>query len=215
MSRMTIRQCMDAALQLLNQYSITGSLVPLSYNDQADTENRMLNLINDAQMQMATTVKPIVEFIEFTVTEPDRNAPLDDVRFEMPEEMFEPMKVYFAKDKGHNFREIDANKYEWEEDTLVVPDRPSGTYKVQYSRYPQRYDSTTDFDTELDNKPDTHEMIPYFVAAMIAIDENPKAYYAYYNVWETRLSRLGQKNPYAVSKNIDDVYGLSYFGGIY
>ena len=59
MGKMTIRQCMDAVLQLLNQYSIAGSLVPLSYNDQKDTENRMINLINDAQMSLATTVRPI------------------------------------------------------------------------------------------------------------------------------------------------------------
>lgn len=216
MGRMTIRQCMDAALQLLNQYSIAGSIVPLSYNDQADTENRMLNLINDAQMQIATTVKPIDASVVIEVPEPESNVPLGEISTKMPDGFNHSTAIYFKPLNDFVTRTVDARKYKWVgDDTLILPDRPAGTYTVVYNRYPERYDSTTDVDTtELDNTPDTHEIIPYFVAAMIAVDENPKTYYAMYNVWETRLARLGQKPAHATPNEMIDVYGFGYFGGI-
>lgn len=56
---MTVKQCRDIAMQHINQYSIAGQTVPLSYNNQADYQNRVLNLINDAQMEIAKTTKRI------------------------------------------------------------------------------------------------------------------------------------------------------------
>lgn len=218
MAKMTIRDCMDFALQLLNQYSITGTLVPLSYNDQADTELRMINLINDAQMQIAITVKPIEVKMEIEVPEPEKNEPIAEIATEMPEDFIDMTALYFTSKRGRVTRTVDASVYKWIGDTtLILPGVPLGTYTLMYSRYPERYSKDVSFDTELDNTPDTHEIIPYFVAAMIALDENPKAYSALYNVWETRLSRLGMKNPKASAVRVDDVYGFDrgLYGGIW
>lgn len=214
MSKMTIRECMDAALQLLNQYSITNDIVPLTYNDQADTEKRMINLINDAQMQIATTVKPIEEFIKYTVKETDHGK--GSMAVVMPEDFDKVSAIYFSPKDDDRFSTVDADQYKWVGgDTLLVPADKPGVYRIVYSRYPERYAANEDQSKELDNGPDTHEIIPYFVAAMIAVDQNPKMYFALYNVWETRLSRLNLKQAHAVSTQIADVYGLSDFGGIW
>lgn len=218
MAKMTIRACMNAALQLLNQYSIAGTLVPLSYNDQADTELRMVNLINDAQMTIATTVKPIEEALTFEVPILDHSVPDAMIEQKMPEEFNHQLALYFTPAEGNRMpMPLDANRYKWiGDDLLLVPNRPAGQYRLTYNRFPVRYDETTDKETtELDNKPDTHEIIPYYVAAMIAVDENPKAYYALYNVWETRLVRLGYRPPHAVSTQVSDVYGFDDFGGVW
>ena len=216
MATMTIRGCMDFALQLLNQYSIAGALVPLSYNDQADAENRMINLINDAQMEIATTVRPIDELQDYIVPEVPINTPLEDIVCEVPEDYYRHEAMYFTPLKGRVRVMIDAAHYKWiGEHTLLLPNKPAGTYTMQYCRYPHRYEADVDKDTPLDNTPDTHEIIPYYVAAMIALDENPKAYYALYNVWETRLSRLGMKAPHAVSTLVQDVYGFDNFRGLW
>ena len=219
MAKMTIRACMDAALQLLNQYSIAGTLVPLSYNDQADTEMRMLNLINDAQMAIATNVKPIEDSLEFEAPELPNDAPSAMIEQQMPDNFNYCIAIYFTPKTGQNRMPmpIDAGSYKWIGDSLLmVPNRPAGSYKVVFNRFPVRYDETTDIETtELDNKPDTHEIIPYFVAAMIAVDENPKTYYALYNVWETRLARLGYRPPHAVSTQVQDMYGFDDFGGVW
>lgn len=216
MPKMTIRQCMDFALQLLNQYSIAGALVPISYNDQADTEKRMINLINDAQMQIATTAKPITEFFTVEVREPTKEDPKETEEVDMPDGFDKPSAIYFTPARGGQILPVDAGKYKWlGDDTLVLPRRPAGTYRVEYTRFPIRFAPDTPQTAVLDNTPDTHEIIPYFVAAMIAVDENPKAYFALYNVWETRLSRLGYKPAHAVSTQVADVYGFSQFGGVY
>lgn len=231
MSKMTIKECKDAAFQLLNHYSIAGGLVPLTYNDQADDDNRMLNLINDAQMAIAMSVKPISTFhtVEMPVLDP--SVPFAEVEVEMPEDFDEIIGIYFFPALDEYGRPLNPNadncccnrqsmknwrSYRWLGDrTLFLPNRPAGIYKIEYARYPIRYTPETPEDTELDNTPDTHPPIPYYVAAMIAVEENPKLYYALYNIWETRLARLeAKKKPYAEITQICDVYGFNRFWGV-
>lgn len=230
MSKMTISNCIDAIFQLLNQYSIVGTEVPLSYNDQADAKARMLNLINDAQMQIATTVKPIIETytVSLPITHEAEEEPKPKSSFEeieMPEDYIGLRSIFFSPrvlkhrpvDEQLNLMPLDANKYKiLEPNKILLPKFPIGDYIIEYDRYPERYTEETDIDeTELDNSPDTHVLIPYYAAAIIALDENPKAYYALYNLWETKLSRLNMKTPHAVNKQVDDVYGFSFFKGVW
>lgn len=222
MAKMTIAQCKAAVFRLLNQYSIAGTVVPLSYNDQADDNNRMLDLINDAQMAIATTSRPIDEAFTFEVPKKNHNLPTEEIEQIMPDNFIYPLGIYFKpledekKWRRLPDRTIDMDFYKWlSKKTLVVPDRPAGTWRIEYARYPQRYDSNTPENTELDNEPDTHAAIPYYVAAMIYIDENPYAYASLYNVWETKLTRLGYKPAHATSTQVFDVYGFDYFRGIW
>ena len=307
MGKMTIRQCMDAVFQLLNQYSIAGSKVPLSYNDQKDTENRMLNLINDAQMEIATTVRPIHESLrivnEYTPNllpndryclsmhrkvdeaitlgptkkpataayfEVDGDAVVtvgtnvvyctgsgfqeyrvlingqadkitfggtgsynfrnvamyngefasaDDIpqygsyrRFEMPEDFNYSISVKYTPAFGGHTK--DSAFVKWEDRThILLPLAAPGEYFIDYCRFPVRYESDVNTDTELDNLPDTHNAIPYFVASMIAIDDHPAAYAALYNVWETKLARLGYKPATTQTTLVEDVYGFDRMWG--
>lgn len=217
---------MDAAVQLLNHYSMAGTLTPASYNDQQDDLNRMVNLINDAQMEIATTSKPIPEYLEIEVPVLRRDIPTAEIKTAMPEDFINATAIKFTPyAKGHRpIVTIDAPYYKWlNKDELLVMNRPAGTYRVEYTRYPARFDplgllgNKQERDallaTELDNTPDTHEAIPYYVAAMIALDEHSKAYYALYNVWETRLARMGYKPPHATVGFVDDVYGFDHFRG--
>ena len=83
---MTIQACIDAALQLLNQYTIMGVPVPSTYNDQEDDKLRMINLINDAVMEIATNARPIISYVEFTVPDKNRNEPFKDLAIQTPED---------------------------------------------------------------------------------------------------------------------------------
>lgn len=216
MAKMTIRECMDAALRLLNQYSIAGTQVPLSYNDQADTENRMIDLINDAQMAIATTSRPIPERLVIEMPRIEPHVKTKDLEYEMPEDFNYLEALRFVPAGTRDERDLDAFDYFLTGDeVLALPNRPAGTYTVWYSRFPVRYASNVDQSTELDNTPDTHVCIPYFVAAMIAIDEHPAAYAALYNVWETKLSRLGNKPARARTTLVKDVYGFDHFRGLW
>lgn len=215
MSRMTIGECKKAALRLLNQYSIAGTPVPLSYNDQADDIARMLDLINDAQMEIAKTNKPIEETISFKIPKVEPGTPSSSISYQMPEEFWYPLSITFIPADGGDKRTVHANQFDWiGDETLLLPNKPAGTYTVLYSRYPVRYDASTSDNTELDNKPDTHVIIPYYVAAMIAQDQNPKQYYYLYNRWETGLARLSNRPAFATITEVDDAYGFNNFRGI-
>ena len=222
MAKMTIGQCKAAVFQLLNQYSIAGTIVPLSYNDQADDNNRMVNLINDAQMTIATTSRPIEERYTIDVPEKPINERTKEIEFEMPDDFIYAIGVYFKPNLEDNRwrrmpeRTIDMDGYKWlGHRTFLIPDRPSGTWMIEYARYPQRYTNTTSESTVLDNEPDTHEAIPYYVASMIFIDENPYAYAALHNVWETKLTRLGYRPAHSTSTEVFDSYGFDNFRGIW
>ena len=190
-----------------------GVDIPLTYNDQEDDIKRMvMPLINDAMMEIATNVRPIYTYVEFTVPKKNLNEPFKDLQFQMPEDFDRAVAVYFTPAFGRNQTTDEADYYKWYgDDTFTVPDRYAGTYRVEYMRWPAQYDEATDVNTELDNTPDTHSVIPYYVAAMIANWDDQKAYYNLFNQWETRLSRLGYKPPHATFERVRDVYGFNVF----
>lgn len=215
MSKMTIAECKDAAFRLLNQYSIAGTEVPLSYNDQSDDNERMLDLINDAQMEISKTNRPLEERMTLEVPVVDATVPMEEISFMMPEDFNFPISLTFVPAGGHVRITKEANKFKWiGDDELLLPNRPFGTYTLLYNRWPVRYTKETPEDTELDNTPDTHVLIPYYVAAMIAHDQNPKQYYYLYNRWETGLSRLNIRPAHATITIVDDAYGFDSFRGI-
>lgn len=208
---MTIRQCMDAAYQLLNEYSIAGATVPLSYNGQADMENRMINLINAAQMEIAATVKPIDMDFEYVVDNTNVNTGWQ--RVEMPEDFDRFVGVKFMGPRGQFIQQ--ANYRMTETSILYLPTDSKGTFIIEYYRFPVRYEPDVDKSTELDNKPDTHEVIPYYIASTLCIDDNSYAYAALHNLYELKLARLNNKPARAEAGVVDDVYGWDRFGGVW
>ena len=214
---MTIQECIDTSLRLLNQYTIMGVEVPYTYNDQQDDTIRMIALINDAMMEIATNARPILEYTDFVVEKPDKRTPMKDLDFAMPSDFDRAIRVLFTPACGPDRTAREANDYKWlNNDVLLVPNRYPGTYRVEYMRYPKQFDlNEKDLSKDLDNTPDTHSIIPYYVAAMIAAQDDQKAYYTLYNVWETRLSRLGYKPPHATLEKIEDVYGFNNFRGFW
>jgi hypothetical protein len=217
MAKMTIRECMDAAYQLLNEYSIAGEVVHLSYNDQADLENRMVNLINAAQMEIAKTVRPIDEMATFVVD--DHNFRKGWETIPLPYNFDRIVSVRFLEEGDRPWREPEfyrTNRYRQLEDgTLYFPTDRKGTYVVEYQRFPIRYSADVDKNTGLDNTPDTHEAIPYYVASMLAIDDNQYAYAAFQNEWEKQLARMNNKPPHVESGMVDDAYGFNHFHGVW
>lgn len=311
---MNIKECKDAALQHLNQYSIAGQTVALTYNNQADYVLRMLNLINDAQMEIAKTVKKI--FAQYTITQmnipnllPDTameqvnylgsdktleagaaakayyfevNKPAtvyieekigrswnvvatinanptapgftaykgrvittgvtrirfsgtfpysyryvglyaytfaDDasvpaarayIEYEMPTDFFMMVGRGIPYYKGKEF--ILGHDYEWRgRKTLLLRRDLEGEFIIDYYRFPTRITAATPETTELDNTLDTHEAVPYYVASALCQLDNPGLSATLYNIWETRLVRLGETVQSDVTK-IEDVYDFA--GGI-
>jgi len=220
---MKVKECVENALRLLNQYSIAGSVIAESYNAQGDDIARMVSLINDAEMEIAKTVRPISEKFYFEVTKENQHTGWYEI--EKPEDYDRFCAIKFMRPLGssgkyHVPEFVDASEYRQLEDgTIYLPTDVIGKYLIEYYRFPVHLDPTmSDADmavTDLDNLPDTHEAIPYFVASMIALDSNTYAYAALNNAWETRLARLNNKPARAENHVVTDVYGFDHFHGIW
>jgi len=310
MGRMTVKECKDAVLKLINQYSIAGGTVALSYNNQADYIARMIPLINDAQMEIAKTVRRIPAQFEI-VQNPVRNLyrgeaitlhgnadvvcnatsePARSYYFEVDgvstvyvEELVDgewgvaaihnitPDKIGFVPVKGllkegtgkvrfrlsgkypytfwrgafyaYDYPSVDAvpvfsefleysmpddyyqlngrgvpyygdefvmsHDFRWRSDRVLMLRRNLvGQFLVDYFRYPIRLADNVADNVELDNEPDTHEAIPYFVAAMLCQQDNPSLSATLYNVFETRISRLNEAT-FTENLEVEDVYGFN------
>lgn len=64
--------------------------------------------------------------------------------------------------------------------------------------------------TPLDNAPETHTPIPYYVAAHLILGEDAFSYGSLYNEWVAKLNRLYQL-PQPHRNIVEDVYRLGYF----
>ena len=63
---MTYGEMKDFVLQLINQYSVAGSRVPLTYNDQADLVARIPALMRDGLIYVVTTARRLRAVADLT-----------------------------------------------------------------------------------------------------------------------------------------------------
>lgn len=308
---MNLKECRDAALKLINQYSIAGSTIALSYNNQADYVLRTTELINDAQMEISKTTRKI--YAQHTITQmlvpnllPDtaleQKTHLDEddiyetdgvakayyfelnkpatvyiehkvdgvwtpvvtitavptapgftvykgrvnctgasrirfsgeypyayryyalyeysfpdeasvpayrpyVEYTMPTDFFQLVGRGIPLYKGKDF--LLSHDYEWRGRNVLLLRRDlEGEFIIDYYRYPTKVTSTTADTVELDNVAETHEAIPYFVASGIVRQDDPSISATLYNIFETRLVRMGEP-PMSDFSPIEDIYGFA------
>jgi len=194
---MTYGQVRDQALQLLNQYSVAGENVAVSYNNQEDYLRRIPALVNDAMLEIATTVRRIPVLLTLSLDE-NSEAEFEPVgrvmRFTLPEDFyqFKTGDTLVTTEEGHIFHtnryEIEGRKY------LLIPAKEferGRTYTVTYYRYPTLL-GTQPADTDtLDNTAETHYAIPFYVAAFLVIHDDAFQFQAFYNKYEDKLAKMG------------------------
>lgn len=187
---MNYKQARDFTLQLFNQYSVAGSKVPDSYNNQADYLLRIPALLNDAAMQAATTTAPI------RVVDDLRNLRCDDNGawkvYTMPDDCWQICSGGLIQYDGENFcrfhkyHPVGSNK-------IAVPKTITGEVQVEYLRYPRLLPSNPKDDDELDNTVAVQMALPYYAAAQLVMQDDAFAFSALSNEFETRLARLAER----------------------
>ena len=168
---MNYGQVRDAALHLLNQYSVAGREIPASYNNQQDYLSAIPSLIDSAQMEIATTVKPI--------------SALKNVRADSHGLFPLPCNCYrfIGTEPRRDFRFVGERHF-------IVPGWKGSRILVEYHRYPHPMGENPEDDKRLDNTPDTHYAIPYYVASRLVLDDDTYKQATLYNEWRTRLTEL-------------------------
>lgn len=167
---MNYGQVRDASLHLLNRFSIAGTGIAVTYNNQADTLAAIPSLVDSAQMEIATTVRPIIVMKKLTANRGLFHLPNDCCRFIG----LEPNRNW--QFIGERFFRVPGWKGDW--------------IMVKYHRYPRSVGQNPDDNKRLDNTPDTHQAIPYYVASHLALDDDTYKYSTLYNEWRTKLTEL-------------------------
>lgn len=200
---MNYRQARDLTLQLINRYTVAGSRIPDTYNDQADYLKRIPNLLNDAAMQAATTTAPI------RVLDDIRNLRCDDngawLVYTLPDDCWQMASGgLICYDRGelerfHGYHPVGANQF-------AVPKGLAGEVQVEYFRYPRMLGESPRDEDELDNTPAVQMILPYYAAAQLVMQEDAYACSTLKNEFESRLARLVQR-PHTDFNTVEDAYG--------
>ena len=189
----------------IHQYSIAGSEITASYNNQADYLNRIPVFINEGLMNIRTLVKP--EPVVCPLDGGDEHGGM--IGYMLPEDFWSLRSggVAVIRDgrlqKTNDYR-LMGKKY------ILVPKRTDGSYIVEYYRYPEQLplDNTLTEDYELDEDREVIQTATYYAAAQLALFDDSFMYASLYNDYESRLGRLGSKVTVEVHP-VQDAYGFS------
>lgn len=214
---MTFTQFQSLVLKLINQYSVAGSPVLPSYNNQQDYLNRIAGLANDAILEIATTARKIPVLLDLFTLDPEDLGKA--YRFDLPDDFyqFKSGDTIVTTEEGYV---LHTNRYGVEgHNYLVVPKKEiedGKSYTVTYYRYPRLLDAASpDGATELDNEPETHYAAAYYVASFLVADDNAFLCSLLYNKYEDKLAKMGpgvSAEARATENLYPDYVGDGYYG---
>ena len=220
---MNYGQVKKASLQLIFSESIAGTPIASTYNNQADYERMIPQLVNDCMMYIATSVKKIPAIVPLSDLALDDSNTEYDI-YTLPGNCFEMQNGGLVlSHKKNDYGEIATRIHKiyrlYGGNQLWLPKGvgSSLSLNLEYWRYPDLVsvdpDNPPDDEEALDNTPDTHAVIPYWVAAhTVEYDDAHRAAF-FYNAFEDRISRLKPNPTFVEDDHINDVYGFGYFTG--
>lgn len=199
----------DFTLELINQYSVAGDVVAMSYNNQADYIARIPKLLDDAQMHIATTVRRIRAIVPSSQLE-------SEVRgtwrvYTVPEDCWQMSSAGLVRftekevQRYHKYRTIGAKQF-------AVPES-LGEFSLEYFRYPKLLGLKPAVSAELDNTQEAQFALPYYAAAHLVMYDNAYAYGVLFNEWEGKLERLYEL-PQTELTAIEDAYSGAEWGAM-
>lgn len=185
---MNYKQVRNQVLKLLDQYTVAGELVQSTYNNQEDYLNRIPSLANDAIMEIATTYRKIRAYMHLS------DMPYEDLgkelRYEMPGDFYRFSSGSVVRTTDG--RIIHTNDYIMQgRHYLIVPKKEADDYSIEYYRYPMLLAESPKDDDELDNEPETHHAIPYYVAAFLAERDDPHIGAMLNNKYQELVQNMG------------------------
>ena len=206
---MTYGECRDLALNLIHQESIAGVTIPGSYNNQQDYLNKIPGLINAAQVDIATTTKPIpawVELGDLMCIEKHGN-----YVYTLPEDLWQRRGsgLIFPSQEKRSDYELHYDRYNHVRmignNQIILSEKLPPDTILEYYRYPVRMQNDPEDDDLLDNVPEAQEAVPYYVAAHIVMYDDAFLYATLQNEYSARKDAM-RDQPRTEVDQVRDVY---------
>jgi len=196
---MTYGEMKDFVLQLLNVYSMAGSRVAETYNDQADLMARIPALTRDGLLYITTTVRRLRTVAELAQPETVRGVQI----FDLPDDFYQMAGGLLRIDgdgaaRFHNYRVLGGRQ-------VLLPKGETGSFLVEYFRYPAVPAGVPEDDDFLDCPPEAQPALAYYVAAHLAMEDNNYLHGALHNEFEMKMLRL-REGEYLECGVTEDVY---------
>lgn len=204
---MTFSEFSKLVMQHLDQYSVAGTDIPDSYNNQIDYTSRICALANTALRTIATQAAPLLASFDPNAKDFRGKTDLGNglTKIALPTD--------FWKMSGQGLPcfssgEIYARNmhYNHLSDTeILVRTRELPGMMITYYRYPRRLQGQKN--ELLDCSDAAADCASYFVAAQLARQDSPYVYQSLYNEFEAMLARLKKPMITEMSRT-EDVYGF-------
>lgn len=173
-----------ATLSHLNQYSIAGTQIAASYNNQADYLNRIPLLINEGLVNVRTLVKP--DPVLFQLEEGELVGDL--VRYKLPENCWSLKSGSVSVIQNGRF--CKTNNYRLQGNDYILVPEDAGSYTVEYYKYPELLPASPAEDYDLEEDIEVIHAATYYAAANLVLHDDPTTYSLLYNDYESRMSRI-------------------------
>jgi hypothetical protein len=198
---MTYGELKSRVLELIFSYSVAGNQIPATYNNQADYIAMIPGLVNNGQMDIATSVKriPAVAFLDDLENEQVG----ERVLYKLPADCWFPFPGGLLFSRSWRYERFFG--YRMIAGKIELPFRAPEGLALEYWRYPERVSAQTADSAELDNTPDVHECLVFYVAAHLLAYDDAYRYTVFLNMYEERRKRL--REPVWIEPGpIEDVY---------
>ena len=182
---MNFGECKKRSLLLAFNYSLAGTAIPDTYNNQADYAAMIPGLVNEAQMDIATTVRRIPARKELSRMHCHAGDQADI--YSLPRDCYLPMTGGLIDDRCperyFGYRFMGRQK-------IAVPHRTGEHLTLEYFRYPRKLPDSAPDSARLDNDSAVHECLPYYVAYGLLLYDDAYRAQVFKNEYELRKARL-------------------------
>ena len=170
-------------LELIDQYSVAGETISLSYNGQSDFVHRIPGLIDQALVHIRTGVLPLR-----TVCRLGEGTALGGgwIRRDLPGDLWRIVSggVRRVGPDGP----VPVTRWRLQGRRAILT--PPGVFLVEYDRYPEQLPDDPPDEYELPEDPEVLDAACLYAAAGLVLREDEALYAALRNEYEDRLSRM-------------------------
>lgn len=185
----------------IDQYSMAGTPVAASYNNQADYLSRIPVLINEGLVNIRTLVKPDPVVLPLENGEEYGGM----MRYELPEDFWNLKTGGVSVIRKGQFHK--TNDYRLQGKKYILIPKTDAAYTVEYYKYPDLLPLDKTLTDTFDLKEDIEviQTATYYAAANLVMREDEFMYASLYNDYESRLSRISPGITVEVQQ-VEDAY---------